>query len=298
MQEKNLPTSPAKIIYKGEKSLEKQDFIKYALLYLNKGISVIPISGEGDMKKPPQGFAWKKYQNIMATPAEVQAWADSYPNLNLGIVTGAISGIVVIDIDDRNIADTIDVPKDTPMTITGKGYHVYCKMPKEPIKNSASKIADHVDIRGNGGYVLAPPSMHLSGNQYAWLNDLDTPLADLPQWIIQKYYPTDKKPKETKVKVTTDKEVLGEGSRNDTLFRSACRLRKTGLSEEEVIKGGYKIYTTLNYDYQKVYLFAIVHRVTFYFPPGSKRNRSTRRVFPQSYPCTGHCRHSQRCFSE
>lgn len=214
--------------------MEKQDFIKYALSYLSRGISIIPISGDGDMKKPPQGFSWRKYQNIMATPEEVQAWADSYPNLNLGIVTGAISGIVVIDIDDRSIADTIEVPKNTPMTVTGKGYHVYCKMPKEPIKNSASKIADHVDIRGNGGYVLAPPSMHVSGNQYAWMNDLDTPLADLPQWIIQKYYPTDKKPKEQKVKVTTGKEVYGEGSRNEKIFRIACKMMHNGLSQEAV----------------------------------------------------------------
>src|SRR5262249_18196010 len=64
--------------------------------------------------------------------------------------------------------------------------HVYFRSPEKPVRSSASKIAPGIDVRGDGGYVLAPPSVHPSGRRYEWSVDCATALAEAPVWLIDK----------------------------------------------------------------------------------------------------------------
>ena len=74
----------------------------------------------------------------------------------------------------------------TVEAITARGRHVYFKWPEEVVRNSASKIGTHIDIRGDGGYVLCPPSIHPSGRRYCWSVDSADRIADAPSWLLAK----------------------------------------------------------------------------------------------------------------
>src|SRR5262249_30043082 len=120
----------------------------------------------------------------------------------------------------------------TVEVITARGRHLYFKMPGVPVGNSAGRIAAGIDVRGSGGYTLAPPSIHPSGRAYAWSVDCAGAFADAPQWLIDKatgragrrsadgsgngYVYGD--PKEWRDIVANG---VGEGSRDDTITRLA-----------------------------------------------------------------------------
>ena len=115
-------------------------------------------------------IGWKEYQNRSPTEAEVRDWFDKWPSANIGIVTGKISNLVVFDLDSQNAVNYAEGKGGFPKTVkvkTGKGYHLYMKHPGFEIRNSVNKNLD-IDIRADGGYVAAPPSIHGSGRQYEW----------------------------------------------------------------------------------------------------------------------------------
>lgn len=130
-------------------------------------------------------------------PATITKWWTIYPTANLAIVTGRNSGIVVLDVDpkhggDQTLADLEQAHSRLPQTveaITGSGgRHVYFKHPAFNLPNSAGKVGPGLDIRGDGGYVVAPPSNHVSGGQYQWeisSHPADVQLADMPQWLLE-----------------------------------------------------------------------------------------------------------------
>ena len=158
--------------------MNKEEFIKQATNYLSQGFSVIPV---GQDKKPL--LKWEEFQQRKPAEEEIKKWAESYSNLNIGIVTGSISGIVVVDIEAGG--SVADLPSTVIVKTGGGGFHYYYKHPKTPVKN-AVRIRDKTDIRGDGGYVIAPPSLHKSGNRYEWVvppdkNDFTEP----PKWIFE-----------------------------------------------------------------------------------------------------------------
>jgi hypothetical protein len=200
----------------------------------------------GWLQTPLRGKApyLKGWQNLPApTPGMVEAW--SLTN-NLGVRTGAQSGVVVIDDDtpDRSAATTLGLPP-TPTVLTGGGgKHHYYRAPSIPIGNSASKLADKIDVKGENGVVAAAGSIHPeTGKPYAWapgLSPEEIALADLPESIIsaltkpKKRRPADKfapgTPANEKLRnyarAAMRAHVAGlavapEGKRNDTLNRSA-----------------------------------------------------------------------------
>lgn len=200
-----------------------------ALYYIEKlGWSVIPVGAD---KKPL--VEWKLYQSQKATKEQVIEWF-SKPEVNIGIITGRISNLVVIDIDPRH--DGTDEAFKEISTIKsatgGGGWHYYFLF-EEGIQNSAS-IRPGIDIRGEGGYVVAPPSSHNSGKNYEWINGPDnTPLISLPAFIKDWT-------KESKnfVKVPNskwDKKLLNgasEGNRNDSAASVVGKLLKHFKQED------------------------------------------------------------------
>jgi hypothetical protein len=117
------------------------------------------------------------------------------PGANIGIATGAMAGFWVLDLDgeeaEAGLAALIAVHGPLPDTVeqsTGKGRHLcFAWNPAAPIRNSASKIGPKIDVRGEGGYIVAPPSIHPSGRQYAWTPGHapgETPFAAAPDWLV------------------------------------------------------------------------------------------------------------------
>ena len=189
--------------------MSSEDFIKYALLYLKLGFSPIPT---GKNKIPT--IKWEEFQQRKATAEEIHEWANKFPDSNIGIVTGAISGIVVIDVEAGG--DTKNLPPTVVSKTGGGGYHFYYKHPNKPVKN-AVRIREKTDIRADGGYVVAPYSIHSSGNSYEWIvSPEDADFAELPQWVLDEAG-------ESKTK-TDWKEFLSKEQSNGTRNMTAAQL--------------------------------------------------------------------------
>ena len=154
--------------------------------YIARGWSVIPIVPGG---KTPAVPSWKPYQERLATPEELETWfADG--TANIGIVTGQLSGLAVLDFDTEeawNETFRLGVPSESPLVETSKGFHLYCQH-HEAVKNDQhGRVLAGMDIRSEGGYVVAPPSVHESGDKYHWYQDRgpdDVGLSGLPEWVV------------------------------------------------------------------------------------------------------------------
>ena len=200
-----------------------------ALWYAGQGMSVFPTNRE---KKPL--LKWEKYQKERAIPEQIKEWWVKFPDANIGIVTGAISGIVVVDIDteegQHEIQKYIPESLETPTANTPKGgQHLYFKLPKIELRNNCRTIPG-TDFRGEGGYVLASPSVNGNGKRYTWtLSPKLIPFAELPQAYINEV----NKPAKLKPKTITE-EMFTEGRRDNDLFHIANVMSKGGAPAEEI----------------------------------------------------------------
>ncbi|MGO9611701.1 MAG: AAA family ATPase [Dissulfurispiraceae bacterium] len=222
--------------------------------YVARGFSVFPLLPES---KIPDGSAlpietdesgnplydnegrirhtWKPYQERYATDAELIKWFGNGSKRNIAIVTGRLSNLSVVDFDTAwavKYAKANNFPK-TPLAKTGKpiGYHAYYKY-KEGTGNFQKRDdLPGIDLRSEGGYVVAPPSMHESGKRYEWVKGKgldDFPLAELPEIILVK----------TSQYKTPIKELYSgvrQGDRNESLCRLTGSWAHDGLSREECL---------------------------------------------------------------
>lgn len=192
----------------------KNELKQAALEYYQLGFSIIPV---GSDKKPL--ISWKKFQGERATPQQIEAWFKQFPHMNLGMVTGAISGVVVIDIEKGG-------DSNYPATITsrtgGGGYHLFYKHPGISVKNSVKDLAPLTDVRGDGGYVVLPPSTHQSGNQYEWaISPKDGEFADLPMGLLNKIRLDDTPATNWK---ELSRTLVSKGGRNMTAAKFAGKI--------------------------------------------------------------------------
>ncbi len=204
------------------------NFHATALVYARLGLSVFPLQPRG--KTPATASGCKQ---ATVDPAVIDRWWGAQPDMNVGIATGSISGIFVLDIDDeagettmRELERANGALPATVEAITGKGRHCYFRLGDgDPIHNSAGKIGPGVDIRGNGGYVVAPPSIHPTGRKYEWSVDSASNFADAPSWLIDKIeQPSNGKgrPLEDWHAVLT--QPIPNGARNSTLAEMTGKL--------------------------------------------------------------------------
>lgn len=160
-------------------------------------------------------------------------WDDT--GANIALACGARSGIVVIDIDREHdgfysLADLAREYGDLPITPTVKtgnnGEHIYFKHPGFEIRNSAGKLGRGIDVRGDGGYVVSPPSIHPNGKVYEWIvKPSETPLADMPEWMIGLL----QAPNETQGKPISD-GMIPDGQKHDFFVKLAGSMRRKGFS--------------------------------------------------------------------
>ena len=148
-------------------------FLQDALAYQKMGYSVVPVTpGE----KAPPLVNWQRYQDAPADATQVREWWTQTPTANIAIVTGRISGITVIDFDGDKGRDSFrgslegSLPK-TRVHKTPRGAHLVFQY-HEDLKQTAA-VLPGVDIRNDGGYIIAPPSV-VKGKPYEVLRDRDT----------------------------------------------------------------------------------------------------------------------------
>ena len=163
----------------GEKTM-----LDYARDYVfKKGYSVIPLIPRE--KRPI--IQWEPYQKRLPTDDELEKWFGKTKN-NIGIVAGEISNLSIIDMDGKSAVDFMTSGHDlplTPMVRTGKdyGYHLYCSYNKN-LRNFQTRLdLPSIDMRSEGGYVVAPPSIHPNGKTYEWVSTPEH-CSEVPAWFL------------------------------------------------------------------------------------------------------------------
>jgi hypothetical protein len=167
-----------------------EEMSQIALEYVAKsGLSVIPV---GPRKTPH--VKWKEYQERRASPAEIQQWYRKWPNAGIGIVTGVLSDLVVIDIDGDYEAGLallrrhgVDLPP-TGGVSTGHGVHLWYAHPGGRVPTLAPVVEEgelQIDVRGDGGFAMAPPSIHDNGTEYRFIDTFPRTRPVLPAAFLR-----------------------------------------------------------------------------------------------------------------
>jgi len=216
--------------------------IEFALFYLARRWSVIPLRPRD--KRPL--LDWQKYQDQQATEEEIREWWNRWPDANIGLVTGTVSGLVVLDLDDPEAVKLVKQQGVPPTVVasTGKGWHIYFQHPGQPVVNAvALGGVKGLDVRADGGYVVAPPSVHPSGRQYTWAKGRspdDIQLAPCPEWLPEllanrNQVATSPEPRRESGWVEQLLAGVLEGQRDDACTRLAGHFLGKGLPEREVL---------------------------------------------------------------
>jgi hypothetical protein len=158
-----------------------------ALEYAGYGWQVFPLAA----KRPRTRNGLK---DATTDASRVRGWWKTWPGADLGVRTGAESALLVLDVDGDEGADTLfELEREhgtlasTATAITGVGVHYYFKHPGGEIRNSAGKLGPGLDVRGDGGYVVAPPSRHASGRRYEWdQHPEEAGIAAAPAWMLER----------------------------------------------------------------------------------------------------------------
>ncbi len=206
-----------------------------ALAYAEQGLHVFPLQPQGKTPLTAHGL-----EDATTDALTIETWWARWPDANVAIRTGEI---IVVDEDrfgalDELAAEAHETIPETRIVKTGSGRHFYFLPPADQrIRNTAGKLAPGIDTRGDGGYVVAPPSVHPSGSIYEYLAQVDAVI--LPAWIAQRLIraqPERKPMPDINLigtspygKAALDEEIArvalaSEGTRNDTLNRAAFAL--------------------------------------------------------------------------
>lgn len=172
-----------------------------ALRYLARGWSTIAAVPHGKRALVP----WRRYQEEAPAGQDLRAWFARSPDANVAIVTGAVSGLVVLDVDpghggEESLAAIEARHGRLPATIEartgGGGRHLYFAHPGGDVRNRAG-LAPGLDLRGDGGMVVAPPSIHPNGQPYRWREGRapgEVGLAPMPVWLLEPRFGAEDRP--------------------------------------------------------------------------------------------------------
>ena len=208
-----------------------------ALEYAKQGFSVFPCIYAGKSPLTPHGC-----KDASRSKAQIHKWWMEHPNANIAIATGEPSdGLVVIDLDIKGDKRSVNYLKewqeingdlpDTWITHTGGGgHHILYKTDKKLRNGTNAELC--IDVRANGGYIIAPPSTHPSGSKYRWLEkEGDVAWAD--DKVIEFLKSVDKKSRPNPQNFVLNNQI-NSGERNDVLFRYASSLQAKGYKDESI----------------------------------------------------------------
>lgn len=230
--------------------------LDYALRYAARGWPVFPLhtwlgngcscghlscASPGKHPRTRSGF-----HDATTDPAQIREWWDRWPNANIGVPMGKVSGVWALDVDVKNgvdgretldgfLADHGPLP-ETLMQMSGGGgiHHVFEYT--EPVRNRGA-FAPGLDVRGDGGYIAVEPSNHESGANYAWDAESD-PLDGVaalpaPEWLLAKVRSAQAS-SEAPAASGTHTDRIPEGGRNNALASLAGTLRRQGVGQEAI----------------------------------------------------------------
>lgn len=235
--------------------------LKWATWYAQNGIAVLPLHwavlreakaacscGKADCASPakhpfgrlvPGGL-----RDASKDPQVLERWFRDSP-FNIGIVTGTASGLIALDIDPRHDGEVTlaaleqkhgQLPPTWRFLTGGGGEHILFRHPGTPVPNSAGKLGSGIDVRGDGGYIVAPPSQHISGRAYAISVDHhpdEVGLAECPSWLLSLIGSSKQKKKAAGKPAQHWRAVVGseasEGERNRTIASLAGHLLRNRI---------------------------------------------------------------------
>lgn len=224
----------------------KTTFEQKASMLTQHGLSVFPLVPMLKIPVIAKSRGGRGCLDATVAPQTIANWSIRYQKANVGVGTGETSGVIVIDLDPKNgsaasVSSLRAKGMPFPRTVCCKtprgGWHLYYKW-KSGISNSVSAISAGIDVRSDGGYVVAPPSETRDG-AYRWFIPFEEMVpADLPDWIVEALKPKPKTPiPATYVRKLGDGPIshlfdivanAREGRRNVLLFWSACRIAEKG----------------------------------------------------------------------
>ena len=196
------------------------NMLTWALRYAGLGWSVLPVA-PGD--KVPAVRGGRGVYDATRNPAQVRHLWTRWPRNNIGIAGGLPSGLLVLDVDPRNGGDETlgalerrfgRLPLSPRVLTPGGGQHLYFRHPDEFLRTRAT-LGDGLDVKGNGGFVVAPPSIHPNGARYVWdvgALPSETPVSDPPGWLLELL---------TKGKAAPPRALAPEGSARETFLGAA-----------------------------------------------------------------------------
>ena len=163
--------------------------LEWALFYASLGWSVVPVRrGE---KIPAE--RWARFQTLPADHAQIMAWFADNPTFGVGLIQGGRSATIVLDFDAASGGletlaelDARGLPQSVRQFTPGGGVHVVLLHPGRYVPTRKS-VRPGMDVRGDGGFIVATPSVHANGREYAWDVDAhpeETPVADCPAWLV------------------------------------------------------------------------------------------------------------------
>ena len=203
--------------------------------YLLRGWSIFPLPRGRKIPDRP----WKRWQSARPSLFVVEQWFRQAPDANVAVVTGAISGLVVADIDLVKHPDAArefsqrsggELPAAPTVRTGGGGLHLFFAHPGFPVRSRAG-LFPGLDVRADGAFVVAPPSLHPSGSVYRW--EADTVfLPPPPSWLISEVNATPARASMPGTGATAGGNggalKIYEGRRNSELFRVGCAIRGQG----------------------------------------------------------------------
>ncbi len=171
--------------------------------------------------------------------ARLQSWLKRFPNCNWAVATGQASGVFALDVDGEEGLESLAAYEaqdcklpQTLTTRTGRGRHLWLGWPLDGVvvRNSAGKLAPGLDVRGEGGYVVVPPSVHPSGALYDFADE-QVPVAVAPDWLLERIAQSSTAPyPHDGIAAQLQGNAIPEGQRNDVLTSLAGSMRRKNMT--------------------------------------------------------------------
>lgn len=199
--------------------------------YIDSGWSVLPVKPE---EKRPYMTNWLQYTKTRATKQTVNNWFSNLSGAGVGVVTGRVSNMVVLDVESDCPYPIEDLLKRYPTQMysrTGSGgYHLFYQYPTN-VSRVANRVGifERVDLRADGGFIVLPPTVHPSGNRYTWIK------RGVPGAFPVALLDLRSQPKvQDEGWITEALRGVSEGGRNDTCARLAGYFFKKGINYDIV----------------------------------------------------------------
>ena len=215
--------------------------LSYALEYADRGKPVFPLhtpingkcscgredcSSPGKHPRTVNGFS-----DATTNVAKVNHWWGLWPEANIGIRTGRASGWVVIDVDRPEayyqLQEEFGTFPETLTQKTGRGFQLFFQYPEGEVVGSKTDFRKKVDIRSEGGYIVAPPSVHLNGKAYSWTDG--SPAAPVPASLL--YALLEEKSPQV---IGEEGGLIKEGRRDVILTSIGGTLRRRGVASKAI----------------------------------------------------------------